>query len=84
MAIPTEAGNWGGKRRSHYNKSQQSLKVAEMLVASTLNLCCTNGSMAKNQKWLKTLFYFISKLSHDLISSMCSGQLAQLVRGQCS
>lgn len=49
MVIPTEAGEWGVKRRPLYRESHQSLKVAEILVVSTLNLCGPNGAMAKKQ-----------------------------------
>lgn len=62
MVIPTEAGEWGGKRRPLYRESHQSLKVAEILVVSTLNLCGPNGAMAKKQKWLKTLVLFYQQI----------------------
>lgn len=62
MVIPTDAGDWRRERRTLYRESHQSLKVAEILIVSALNFCCTNGSTAKKQKWLKTLFLFYHQI----------------------
>lgn len=64
MVIPTEVGDWGEKKRGPiYGEPHQSLKVVEILIVSTLSICCTNGSRAKKQKWLKTLVLFYQQIS---------------------
>ena len=63
MVIPTAVGDWGGGDRPSPRDPHQSLRAGEVLIVSILNFCCTNGSMAKKQQWLKTLALSYQQIS---------------------